>query len=186
MLCSHTNMDACRLTGRQRAEHVDVGASMCSCFGGETRPVAFSGAWPKVRVWVTITSWTVTLERQCVENLRLAASAWKPRRHFSGAGSDEVGACRERFPSGSMIFSIWSVASTFDVGSRAMDRQFEHLCKFVRRSRGSIPRFMAQSWTMTLRVVPDSTMEPLSQAENCQVSQALDGQAKKKEDQRPD
>ena len=39
---------------------------------------------------------------------------------------------------------------------------------------------MAQSWTITLRVVPDLTMEPLSQAENCQVSQALDGQAKKK------
>ena len=127
MLCSHTNMDARRLTGRQRAEHGDVGDVMCLYFGGETRPVAFSGAWPKVRAWVTITSWTVTLERQCVENLRLAASAWKPRRHFSGAGSDEVGACRERFPSGSMIL----VASTFDVGSRAMDRQFEHLCKFV-------------------------------------------------------
>ena len=39
---------------------------------------------------------------------------------------------------------------------------------------------MAQSWTITLRVVPDSTMEHLSQAENCQVSQSLDGKAKKK------
>ena len=141
-----------------------MGDAMCLRFGGETRPVACSGAWPKVWACVTITSWTVT-ERQCVENLRLAASAWKPRRHFSGAGSDEVGACRERFPSGSMIL----VASTVYVGSQAMDRQFEHVCLF-----------MAQSRTITLRVVPDSTKEPLSQAENCQVSQAVDGQAKKK------
>ena len=114
-------MAALRLTWRQPVEHFDVGTSMCSCFGGETRPVAFSGVWPTTEEVRAISS-----EHEGVgDQNELDGDIEAPVRGSPGGisvepdwqltmlGTDEVVVCRERFRSGSMIFAIWSLASTF-------------------------------------------------------------------------